>query len=84
MPGFAQGEENRKQAFDFGQVEAGGGLVEEVEGRPAGAGGQGGGEADALGLAPGEAIGRLPDGQVTEADLLQGLECQSESRYCAK
>src|SRR5690606_26818417 len=66
--------EDLEQLRDVVEVEAGGGLVEDVEGAAGGALGELLGELDALRLAAGEGGGLLADVDVGEADAGEGVE----------
>ena len=88
ISGCPQPQQDVDEQFDIGKMEAGRGLVEEVE-RAAGlAATEFGRQFDALGLTPGKGIGRLSEAQVSEADLRQGfqffLKCRHvpEERTC--
>ena len=65
---FDQGVEDFEQFADVFEVEAGGGLVQYVEGLAGGSAGEFLGEFDALGFAAGEGGGLLADLYVAEAD----------------
>ena len=60
-----------QQLLDVGEVEPGGGLVQDVEGAAGGPPGQLGGQLHPLGLAARERGGRLPEADVVEADLVE-------------
>lgn len=74
--GVAAGDEllqDAHEAFGVVGVEAGGGLVEDVEGAAGGATGEFGGELDALGFAAREGGGGLAEADVAEANVAQGF-----------
>ncbi len=66
--------EDFEELADVVEVEAGGGLVEEVEGAAGLALGELAGELHALGFAAGERGGGLAEVDVAEADVDEGLE----------
>src|SRR5687767_3928554 len=66
--------EDGEELADVLEVEAGGGLVEDIEGAAGGAFGELGGELDALRLSAGEGGGGLAHFDIAEADLLEGGE----------
>jgi hypothetical protein len=74
MTSVHQGVQGPEQALDVGEVQAGGGLVEEVQGAARGRALQLPGQLDALGLAPAERGAGLAQGDVAQAHLLEGLE----------
>ena len=63
-----------EEVADVGEVQAGGGFVEDVEGVAGLAFAELGGELDALGFAAGEGGGGLAEMDVAEADVDEGLE----------
>ena len=65
---FDQGVEDFEQFADVFEVEAGGGLVQNVEGLAGGSAGEFLGELDALGFAAGQGGGLLADFDIAEAD----------------
>ncbi len=76
-----QAVDDVEELADVVQVQPGGRLVEDVEG-PAGVGPrQLGGELDALGLAAGERRRGLPERDVAEADVVQGLQDAADLRH---
>ena len=66
--------EDAEKNLDVLGVEAGGWLVEDVEGLAGGFLGELGGKLHALALAAGKRDGRLTEGYVAETDVKQGLE----------
>ncbi|OPZ82264.1 MAG: hypothetical protein BWY77_00252 [bacterium ADurb.Bin431] len=62
------------------EMEAGGGFIEDIDGAPGADFAQFGGELDALGLAAGEGGSGLAEADVTQADILQGLELAPDRR----
>src|SRR6266436_10343310 len=66
--------ENFQEAPDIGEVQPGGGLVEDVERAPGRPPAQLGGELHALGLAAGDGGGGLPEADVVEPHVVQRLE----------
>ena len=75
-----QAAEHLEQALDVGEVEAGGRLVEDVEGVAGGDLRELGGELDPLGLAAGERRRRLAEADVVEADVVEGLQAPVDLR----
>ena len=80
----AQAVEHAEQHLDVGEVQAGGGFVEDVEGAAGVALGQFEGQFDALGLAAGERGGALAEADVAEADLHQGVELAGDDGHRLK
>src|SRR5712691_434449 len=80
IPQVDQAVEHRDQPVDVREVQAGGRLVEDVEGTPAGLLRQLVGELDALRFAAGERVARLAEGQVAEADVVEDLEAAGDLR----
>src|SRR3954452_9113442 len=76
--------EHREQRLHVGEVEAGGGLVEDVERLARGDLRQLGGQLHPLRLAPRQRRGRLTEADVVEADVVQRLEAAADLRYVAK
>ena len=76
--------QDRQQVPHVGEVQAGGGLVQDVERAPGGRPGQFAGELDALGLAAGKRGGRLSQLQVAEADVHQRLQDSRHRREVGK
>ena len=74
VAGLAQLHEDLQKGIDVGDVETGGGFVEDVEGLGAAAFGQFGGELDPLGFAAGKGAGGLSEREVAESDFLHGGE----------
>ena len=70
--------EDFEELADVVEVEAGGGLVEEVEGAAGLALGELAGELHALGFAAGEGGGGLAEVDVAEADVDEGLELDGD------
>ena len=75
-----QGVEDFQQLADVLEVQAGGGLVQDVEGAAGGPAGQFLGQLDALGLAAGQGGGLLAERYVAQADLLEDLEAVVDAR----
>ena len=69
-----------EQLVDVGEVQAGGGLVEDVERLAGGDLAELGGELDALGLAAGQRRRRLAELDVAEADLVERPEAPRDAR----
>ena len=70
-----------EQLLDVGEVQTGGGFVEDVE-RPAGGHlAELGGELDPLGLAARQRRRRLPHPDVAQADVLERLEAPGDARH---
>lgn len=67
-----------EQTADIVGVEAGGRLVEDIEGLAGTAASELSGELDALGFAAGEGGGRLAELDVAEADFLDGFELRED------
>ena len=65
-----QGAEHFHQALDIGAMEAGGGFVQDVEGRAA-VGAELACQFDALGFAAGERRAGLAEGEVAEAEIAE-------------
>ena len=80
VAGVHQAVEHAQQLADVLEVQAGGGLVEDVEGAAGGALGQLARELDALRLAAGEGGRGLAEGDVAEADVGQGLQRAADLR----
>ena len=72
--------EHLEQLVDVVEVQAGGGLVEDVERLAGGDLAELGGELDALGLAAGERRRRLAELDVAEADVVERLEQPRDAR----
>ena len=70
--------ENIQETLDVVGMEAGGRLVEDVEGLAGAAASELGGELDALGFAAGESSGGLAEFNVAEADFLDGFELRED------
>lgn len=66
--------EDFEQTADVVGMEAGGRLVEDIEGLAGAAASEFGGELNALGFAAGEGGGRLAELNIAEADFLDGFE----------
>ena len=64
VAGVAELEDGSQELFDVAEVEAGGGLVEEVEGVGGGGFCDFEGEFKALGFAAGEGVAGLAEGEV--------------------
>ena len=75
---FHQSLEHLNQLVDVGGVQAGGGLVQNIDGLAGGAFGQFGSQLDPLGLAAGELRGGLAQLHVSQAHVLEGLELVAE------
>jgi hypothetical protein len=75
VAGVDQAVEHREEAAHVLEVQAGGRLVQQVEGAAGVALGQLAGELDPLGLAAGQGGGRLAERDVAEADLDQRRGC---------
>ncbi len=75
-----QAVEDAQEVLDVGEVQAGGRLVEDVEGPAGGHAAQLGGELHALGLAAGEGRAGLAERDVAEAGVVQGLQASQDFR----
>ena len=72
------------QLGDVVKMEAGGGLVQDVDG-PAGAlAGELGGQLDALGFAAGKLGGGLAEFDIAQSDVVKGLDLAADGRYVLK
>ena len=69
-----KGVEDAQQFIHVGKVQAGGRLVEDVEGAARAAAAEFFGQLDALGLAAGQSGGGLAELDVAEAHVVQGLK----------
>ena len=74
LPGIDQPTEDPEQLPDVLEVQPGGGLVQDVDGASGRPLLQLGGQLDALRLATGQGGRRLPEPDIAEADVGQGLE----------
>src|SRR6202171_2402940 len=72
--------EDPEEPLDVGEMEPGGGLVEDVEGHPGVPAGELGRQLDALGLATGQGGGGLAQADVAEAHVGQGLQLARDPR----
>ena len=77
-----QAVEDLEELLDVRQVQAGGGLIQDVEGAAGGPFAQFPGELEALGLAAGEGGGRLAQLDVAQAHVGQGLQFIPQGRHC--
>src|SRR5882724_9654056 len=84
MANFQQSFEAIDQLYDVGEVEAGGGLVEDEERAAVAFGGEVGGELEALRLAAGERGRGLADAEVVEANVDEEFESRLELALAAE
>ena len=80
VPLVHQLRQDVEEPLDVGEVETGGGLVEDVEGPPGRPPAELGRQLDPLGLAAGEGRRGLAESDVVEADVVEGLELLSDGR----
>ena len=83
VAGLDQAVEHEQELAHVLEVQAGGGLVEDVEGAAGGGAGELAGELDALGFAAGELGGGLAELEVAEADVLEGAQDAGDVAVCA-
>ena len=81
VAGVDQAAEHLQQVLDVRRVQAGGRLVEDVEGAAGGAAAQFLGQFDPLGLATGEGHRTLAQGDVAQADVDDGLQPVLDGRH---
>lgn len=74
ISGVAEAAEDAEEAVDVGEMEACGGLIEEVDGTAGILTGEFGAEFHSLGLAAGEGCGGLSEAEVPEADFVHCFE----------
>ena len=74
VAGVGQALQERDQLLDVGEVQAGGGLVEDIQRLAGRALAELAGELDSLRFAAGELRGRLSEADVVEAHLVDGLQ----------
>ena len=85
VAGVYQAVEAVQQAGDIGQVQAGGGFVEDVEGVTAALQfAQFAGQFDALGLAARKRGGGLAQGEITQAELIQYVDLAGDGGLVGK
>ena len=84
IAGVAQLHEHFEQLVDIGKMQAGGRLIEDVNGAPGGLLGQLGGELDALRFAAGKRGAALPEPHVAEPHVLQREQLVGNLRDIAK